>query len=91
MQLVVSGQPAAVVPVEYQRLKMTLYKGEDALAARRHVASKLTDSAIRELRPLEYPYTPYTRRYTASVALPTRAPAGPFYTPSSVPLGAIGL
>ena len=42
MQLVASGKPAAVVPVEYQKTKMTLYKGEDALAARREVASKLT-------------------------------------------------
>ena len=32
-----------------------------------------------------------SRRYTASVALPTRAPAGPFYTHTPVPLGAIGL
>ena len=29
---------------------MSLLKGEEALAARRHVASKLTESAIRELR-----------------------------------------
>ena len=42
MQLVASGKPAAVVPVEYQKTKMTLYKGQDALAARCEVASKLT-------------------------------------------------
>ena len=50
MQLVASGKPAAVVPVEYQRVKMTLYKGEDALAARREVASKLTHRMLTALQ-----------------------------------------
>ena len=40
----------ASVPFEHDHTKMTLLKGEEALAARRHVASKLTDNAIRELR-----------------------------------------
>ena len=50
MQLVASGKPAAVVPVEYQKTKMTLYKGEDALAARREVASKLTHRMLTALQ-----------------------------------------
>ena len=50
MQLVASGKPAAVVPVEYQRVKMTLYKGQDALAARREVASKLTHRMLTALQ-----------------------------------------
>ena len=50
MQLVALGKPAAVVPVEYQRVKMTLYKGEDALAARREVASKLTHRMLKALQ-----------------------------------------
>jgi hypothetical protein len=50
MHLVASGKPAAVVPVEYQRVKMTLYKGEDALAARRKVASKLTHRMLTALQ-----------------------------------------
>ena len=48
--LVGLGKPAASVPFVYDHVKMTVLKGEEALAARRHVASKLTDSAIRELR-----------------------------------------
>ena len=50
MQLVASGKPAAVVPVEYQRVKMTLYKGQDALAARCEVASKLTHRMLTALQ-----------------------------------------
>ena len=50
MQLVASGKPAAVVPVEYQKTKITLYKGEDALAARREVASKLTHRMLTALQ-----------------------------------------
>ena len=48
--LVGLGKAAASVPFEYNHTKMTLLKGEAALAARRHVASNLTDEAIRELR-----------------------------------------
>ena len=48
--LVGLGKPAASVPFVYEHAKMSLLKGEEALAARRHVASKLTESAIRELR-----------------------------------------
>ena len=48
--LVGLGMQAASVPFEYQGVKMTLLKGEAALAARRHVASKLTDSAIAALQ-----------------------------------------
>ena len=50
MHLVASGKPVAVVPVEYQGVKMTLYKGEDALAARREVASKLTHRMLTALQ-----------------------------------------
>ena len=48
--LVGLGMHAASVPFEYEGVKMVLLKGEAALAARRHVASKLTDEAIKELR-----------------------------------------
>ena len=48
--LVGLGMHAASVPFEYEGVKMVLLKGEAALAARRHVASKLTGEAIRELR-----------------------------------------
>ena len=48
--LVGLGKPAASVPFVYDHAKMTLLKGEEALAARRHVASKLTDEGIRALR-----------------------------------------
>ena len=48
--LVGLGMHAASVPFQYEGVKMVLLKGEAALAARRHVASKLTDEAIKELR-----------------------------------------
>ena len=48
--LVGLGMHAASVPFQYEGVKMVLLKGEAALAARRHVASKLTGEAIRELR-----------------------------------------
>ena len=48
--LVGLGMHAASVPFEYEGVKMILLKGEAALAARRHVASKLTDSAITALQ-----------------------------------------
>ena len=48
--LVGLGMTEASVPFEYQGVKMTLLKGEAALAARRHVASKLTSMAITELQ-----------------------------------------
>ena len=48
--LVGLGKPAASVPFVYDHAKMTLLKGEEALAARRHVASKLTDVAITALQ-----------------------------------------
>ena len=38
------------VPFVHDHTKMTLLKGEDALAARRHVASKLTPSLITALQ-----------------------------------------
>ena len=48
--LVGLGMAAASVPFEYQKTKMTLLKGEAALAARRHVASKFNDDTLRQLR-----------------------------------------
>ena len=49
--LVGSGNPAAMsVPFVYDHVKMTVLKGEDALAARRHIASKLTPSLITALQ-----------------------------------------
>ena len=48
--LVGLGMQAASVPFVHDHTKMTLLKGEAALAARRHVASKLTDSAITALQ-----------------------------------------
>ena len=50
MQLTAVGQVAAIVPFTYHRRKMTLYKGEAALAARREVASKLTHALIAALK-----------------------------------------
>ena len=51
MQLTAVGQVAAIVPFLFkQKQKMTLYKGEAALAARREVASKLTHSLIAALK-----------------------------------------
>ena len=51
MQLAATGQVAACVPFLYKKKqKMTLYKGEDALATRRAVASKLTPSLITALQ-----------------------------------------
>ena len=50
MHLVALGKPAAVVPVEYQKTKITLYKVEDALAARCKVASKLTHRMLTALQ-----------------------------------------
>ena len=46
MQLTATGQPASSVPLVYQGKKMTLLKGDAALAARRAVASKLDHRAI---------------------------------------------
>ena len=44
---------AAIVPFKKNTAKMTLLKGEAALAARRHVASKITNTTISALlRPL---------------------------------------
>ena len=48
--LVGLGMHAASVPFQYEGVKMVLLKGEAALAARRHVASKLTSMAITELQ-----------------------------------------
>ena len=51
MQLAATGQVAACVPFEYKKKqKMTLYKGEAALATRRAVASTLTHSLITALQ-----------------------------------------
>jgi hypothetical protein len=51
MQLKSTGQVAACVPFVYQKKqKMTLYKGDAALATRRAVASKLTPSLIAALQ-----------------------------------------
>ena len=51
MQLAAFGQVAAIVPFVYRKKrKMTLYRGDAALAARRNVASKLTPSMITDLR-----------------------------------------
>ena len=50
MQLAATGQVAACVPFQYKKKqKMTLYKGEAALATRRAVASTLTHSLITAL------------------------------------------
>ena len=52
MQLKSTGQGAACVPFVYQKntQKMTLYKGEDALATRRAVAKALNPSLITALQ-----------------------------------------
>ena len=50
VQLTASGQLASSVPIVYQGKKMTLLKGDAALAARRAVASKLDHRAITALR-----------------------------------------
>ena len=51
MQLTAAGQVAAIVPfATNRRVKMTLYKGDAALAARRDIASKLTHSLIAALK-----------------------------------------
>ena len=41
---------AVIVPFKKAQAKMTLLKGEAALAARRHVASKITQATISALR-----------------------------------------
>ena len=48
--LVGLGMQEKSVPFVHDHTKMTLLKGEDALAARRHVASKLTPSLITALQ-----------------------------------------
>ena len=50
MQLTASSKAAECVSFSHNNVKMTLLKGNDALAARRAVASKLDHSAIRALR-----------------------------------------
>ena len=50
MQLTASDKAASCIPLEYQGKRMTLLKGDDALAARRAVASKLDSRAITALR-----------------------------------------
>jgi len=51
MHLVSMGQPAASVPFGYQKkAKLSVLHGDAALAAHRHVASKLTPSMIAALR-----------------------------------------
>ena len=50
MQLTASNASATCVPFSAYNVKMTLYKGDAALAARRAVASKLDHSAISALR-----------------------------------------
>ena len=51
MQLKSVGQGEKCVPFVYQqKQKMTLYKGPDALAARRAVAKALTPSLIKALQ-----------------------------------------
>ena len=51
MQLTAVGQVAAIVPFLFkQKQKMTLYKGDAALAARREVASMLTHALIAALK-----------------------------------------
>ena len=44
MHLVSMGQPVASVPFVYNGVKLSVLHGDAALAARRHVASKLTPS-----------------------------------------------
>ena len=50
MHLVSVGQPVASVPFVYNGVKLSVLHGDAALAARRHVASKLTPSMIAALR-----------------------------------------
>jgi len=50
MRLVASDQAAASVAFTHDRWKMTVLKGEAALAARRHVASTITPQTIEALR-----------------------------------------
>ena len=50
MQLTASSKSAECVPFSHNNVKMTLLKGQDALAARRAVASKLDHSAIKAMR-----------------------------------------
>ena len=51
MQLTAKGQVADCVPFKYRgKQKMSLYKGEGALAERRAIAAKLNAPLIRALR-----------------------------------------
>ena len=50
MRLAAEGKVAHVVPFKHHNAKMTLYKGEAALAARRAVASTLDSSLIHKLQ-----------------------------------------
>ena len=50
MQLTASSKSAECVSFSHNNVKMTLLKGDDALAARRAVASKLDSRAITALR-----------------------------------------
>ena len=73
MQLAATGQVAACVPFEYKKKqKMTLYKGEAALAARRAVASTLDSSLIRKLQKPravtdKEDWTPMQKLYDAGI------------------------
>ena len=59
MRLKAQGQVAAIVPFATKsRVKMTLYKGEAALAARRDIASKLTHALIAALKRPRRVYKP---------------------------------
>ena len=52
MQFVAWGKPAAVVPVEYQRVKMTLYKGQEQ--PEQPWAPKDTDMMLKEIANAGY-------------------------------------
>ena len=79
MKLAAEGKVAHVVPFKHNGVKMTLYKGEAALAARRAVASTLDSSLIRKLQKPrkatdKEDWTPMQKLYDAGIRCnPSRA------------------
>ena len=72
MRLAAEGKVAHVVHCKYLNAKMTLYKGEAALAARRAVASTRDSSRIRKLQKPravtdKEDWTPMQKLYDAGI------------------------
>ena len=72
MKLAAEGKVAHIVPFKHNGVKMTLYKGEAALAARRAVASMLDSSLIHKLQKPravtdKEDWTPMQKLYDAGI------------------------